>query len=111
MVEELAPFIMVTALGVLIAVIIIAFLNFMLRWKILASGHVDEKLLELLKRSDDKQTMLKWGLVLLFGGIGLIVLQFLPFYAEQSPLPWGIEIIFIAVGFLAYYLIVRKGKR
>jgi hypothetical protein len=111
MIEELAPFIMVTALGVLITVIIIALLNFILRWKILASGHVDEKLLEVLKKPDYKYSMLKWGILLLFGGFGLVTLHFLPFYAEQSPLPWGIELIFIAAGFLVYYAIVRNEKR
>jgi hypothetical protein len=108
--QEIGAFIMITALAVIIAIILIAFMNFLLRWKIVSSGHVDDHILQLLKKPSDKYTMLRWGILLLFGGIGLIVLHFVPAYADQSPLPWGVEAIFLSAGFLLYYLIIRKEK-
>jgi hypothetical protein len=108
--EEIGAFIMITAVSAIIAFILVAFMNFLLKWKVLSSGQVDEQSLELIKKQSDKYLMLRWGILLLFGGLGLMVLQFVPYYADQSPLPWGIEAIFLAIGFLVYYAIVKKEK-
>ncbi|GAA4397820.1 hypothetical protein GCM10023187_07690 [Nibrella viscosa] len=53
---------------------------------------------------------LKWGLILLFTGIGLIVVEFLP-YSFNSSLPYGVISVFTAIGFLVYYLIVRNNTK
>jgi len=50
---------------------------------------------------------LKWGLVILFGGLGLVLLEFIP-HNVNSPFPYGFVTTFIAVGFLIYYFLVRK---
>lgn len=54
--------------------------------------------------------MLKWGIILLFGGTGLIVLEFIP-YNENSPLPYGVMTIFVSLGFLSYYFLIRNRKK
>lgn len=99
-----------TATAAIIAIVIIGFLNFLLKKKIIESGKLDENYLELLNKRTDNINMLKWGILFLSGGIGLVVLGFLPYYADQSPIPWGIEAIFLSAGFLIYYLIVRNTK-
>ena len=108
--EDIGAFIMVTAVSAIIAIILIAFMNFLLKWKVISSGNVDEHVIEVLKRQSDRYLMLRWGILLFFGGLGLVTLQFIPFYADQSPLPWGIEAIFLAAGFLVYYIIVSREK-
>lgn len=91
-----------------IAYIIEIILKYRLRSRIVASGITDEKLIKGLFSSkvDNRYSSLKWGLILLFAGIGLIVLEFVP-YEYNSPLPYGIEGTFIAVGFLVYYFMVN----
>lgn len=50
---------------------------------------------------------LKWGLVFLFVGTGLILLNYLE-YDFRSPLPFGIISACAALGFLIYYFLVKK---
>jgi len=57
-------------------------------------------------KADNRYSTLKWGLILLFAGIGLILLEYIP-YEYNSPLPYGIEGTFIALGFLVYYFVVN----
>lgn len=95
-----------------IILIIMTILNHRIRVKMLNAGHVDENSVKLLHSSFNsfKFNTLKWGLVLLFGGIGLILLNYIP-YADNSPLPFGIEAVCLALGFLVYYFIVRSEDR
>lgn len=91
-----------------IAYIIETILKYRLRSRIVSAGLTDEKLIKGLFSSkvDNKYSSLKWGLILLFAGIGLIVLEFIQ-YDYDSPLPYGIEGAFIALGFLIYFFIVN----
>lgn len=54
--------------------------------------------------ADAKRKILKWALLLLFGGLGLIVLQY-THYGLNEPMPYGIEAVFISTGFFIYYLL------
>lgn len=56
---------------------------------------------------DGKFASLKWGLIILFGGIGLIIINMVDFYRD-SPLPFGIMAVSIALGFLTYFFIVKN---
>jgi hypothetical protein len=49
---------------------------------------------------------LKWGIIILLGGSGLILLHFLDLTSD-SPLPYGIESVFIASGFILFYFIEK----
>jgi hypothetical protein len=37
-------------------------------------------------------------------------MEFVPYSAEDSPVPYGVEMIFISAGFLLYYLLLRRRK-
>ncbi len=50
---------------------------------------------------------LKWGLVFLFAGIGLIITEFFN-HDYRSPLPFGILSACVALGFLIYYFLMKK---
>lgn len=105
------PFIIVIVFCILIAIFILALYNYRLKKRIIDSGPLDETSLKFLAQlSGNGNEAVKWGLLLISAGIGFVVLEFLPFSAEDSPAPYGIEMIFIAVGFLLYYLFLKKGK-
>lgn len=92
------------------AILLIAILNFILKMRLINSGQTDPDVLKILSSSfNQKIASLKWGIILLSGGIGLVLIYFIPSANQyESPLPYGIEMIFIAIGFLAYYFISNK---
>lgn len=108
--QELFAHFMITAVTAILAVVGIELMNYLLKRRIIRSGKLDENYLRLLTRQYNKISSLKWGILSLFGGLGLIIIGTLPFNAETSPIPWGIEVIFIGAGFLTYYLLIRNDK-
>jgi hypothetical protein len=100
------------AVCIVVAIIIIALYNYRLKKRIIESGPIDDNTLKfLLSLSGIGSEVLKWGLILLFGGVGLVVVEFLPYQADESSLPYGIVLISIALGFLTYYLIMKKQEK
>ena len=84
--------------------------DYWLRKKMVDKGLVNENAVDLLRKHEGetgKYSSLKWGLIVLFGGIGLIVIHYLPYYRD-SPLPFGVFAVFLALGFLVYYFYVKK---
>lgn len=109
--KQLAPFLIMIAILITIAVCITVITNYILKKKIINRGPIDDNSLRFLNKiSRPGQEMLKWGLIVLFGGIGLVVIEFIPHEGDQSSLPYGVEAIFIAIGFLCYYMIVKNTK-
>lgn len=102
---------MVTAVVAILGAVAMEFMTFLLKRRILKSGQLDEHHVRLFANRTNKFSALKWGILLVFGGLGLLVLGFLPFKADASPVPWGIEVIFVGLGFLLYYLVIRKVDR
>jgi hypothetical protein len=96
---------------VALTILIIALLNHRIKIRMIRSGFVDENAVKALNKLnyDLKIDTLKWGLILLFGGAGLIVLDYIHLQPD-STMPYGIETLFLAAGFLAYYLITIKNK-
>lgn len=91
-----------------IAMCIMALLNFILKMRIISSGDKDEFYIKILSNTIEKYKSgaLKWGLLLLFGGMGLVLNSFIPGCKNfDSPLPFGIESVFLAIGFLVYYVL------
>jgi hypothetical protein len=97
--------------GIIFGLIVIlrSILNYRIKMHMIRSGHLDENAIRALNQSavDFKLDNLKWGIILLFGGIGLIVLEYVK-YEYESPLPYGIEAVCLAFGFLTYYLIAKN---
>ncbi len=84
--------------------------DYYLRKRMVDKGLVNENAIELLKKHDTqtgKYGSLKWGLLVLFGGIGLIVINYLD-YRHDSPLPFGMFAVFLSLGFLIYYFYVKR---
>lgn len=93
-------------------ILLIAILNFILKMRLINSRQTDPEVLKVLSSSfSHKIASLKWGIILLAGGIGLVLIYFIPSANHyESPLPYGIEMIFIAIGFLAYYFVAHSKK-
>ena len=90
-----------------------------LKRKLINSGHFEQAgiLVQPVATPEEvnKYPSLKWGLVALMAGLGLIIIEFIrngqeamEFY--QSMLPYGIELVFISLGFLIYFFIVNRRK-
>lgn len=95
--------------------IIRSFTSYKLKKRIIEGGaNIDPNALELLKSEEDnpaKNTTLKWGLVVLFAGLGLIVIETLGYeLSDNSTLPFGIELVFVSVGFLVYTFLMRNKR-
>ncbi|MNK01714.1 hypothetical protein D3C87_195200 [compost metagenome] len=100
------------AICIVIAVIIIALYNYRLKKRIIDLGPIDDNSLKfLMSLSGLGSEVLKWGLVFLFGGAGLILIEFLPYPADESSVPYGVVLISVALGFLTYYLIMKKQQK
>ena len=109
--KQLMPFIIIIVFFVLIAIFILALYNYRLKKRILDAGPLDETGLKFLAQlSDSGSDAMKWALLLLSSGTGFVVMQFVPYSAEDSSVPYGIEMIFIAIGFLLYYFFLKKQK-
>lgn len=82
--------------------------DYQLRRKLIQLGHMEREALNVLQQpQDNRLASLKWGLIILFGGIGLIIISLADLDGE-SPLPFGIEAVCISIGFLLYYFISQR---
>ncbi|XOV93807.1 MAG: DUF6249 domain-containing protein [Bacteroidota bacterium] len=82
--------------------------DYFLRKKIVDKGLESTDVSAFFKTEDKaKYSALKWGLIILFGGIGLMLIELMP-YSDESPMPYGVIATSIAIGFLTYYFIVKK---
>jgi hypothetical protein len=97
------------------------FTDFLLKRKIIKDGHIDHAgILEPIRQNQEENRFptLKWGLVALMAGAGMIVIELLSWGDTfkwvkdyRSVMPIGIELVFIAAGFLIYFFIVTGRKR
>ncbi len=100
--------------------IIKVFTDYLLKRKIIKAGHVDKAgILDTPKdKEENSYPTLKWGLVTLFAGLGLIVIELIDkngsmdwMHNGHSFMPVGIELIAISLGFLVYFIISRIRKK
>ena len=83
--------------------------DYILKKKMIEKGFVNEDTQAIFRQqsSTQKYSSLKWGLLALFGGIGLIILEYLD-VRPRSPMPYGIVAVALSLGFLVYYALVKK---
>ncbi len=84
-------------------------LDYRLKRNMIDKGFVNEDTQAIFKKqtNEDKFAALKWGLIIFFAGLSLIVIEYVPSGAE-SPLPYGVFALFVSLGFLVYYFLVKK---
>ena len=87
--------------------------DYILKKKMIEKGYVNDETQAIFRNgaeSSGKYGSLKWGLLALFGGIALILMEFLE-VRSNSPLPYGIFAVSLSVGFLIYYALVKKEQK
>jgi len=106
--QHIAFFLVVAVLVITIAWVIIAWYNYRLKKRIIESGPLNDEAMGFVKKLSGSGTdSLKWGCIVFAGGLGLVVINYIP-YEFGSSLPYGLEAMFIAAGFLVYYGLMRK---
>ena len=83
--------------------------NFRLRKRLIDAGLVNEDAMELIKEGgkEDYYTSLKWGLILFFSGIGLIIINTMNLYYDSTA-AYGIVITAASLGFLIYFMFMKR---
>ena len=83
--------------------------EYILKKKMIDKGFVNDETQSIFKQhaNDNKYASLKWGLITFFGGLSLILMEYIDF-DSRSPLPYGLFAVFVSVGFLLYYFLVKK---
>jgi hypothetical protein len=110
-IKHLAPFIALVATLTIIGIILVNWFNYRLKKHLLDTRSGDENVLALIRDLwRPGQEALKWGLVLLSGGLGLIVNGFIPFDEDHASISFGVEIVFLGAGFLSYYVLSQRKK-
>jgi len=113
----MGPIFVILGIALAIVVVIISILNHRVKTLMIKQGHIDENSIKILSdQSGFKLDTLKWGIILLFGGMGLIILEYMPHRYDQydycnTTLPFGIETVCLAFGFLVYYFIARGMRK
>jgi len=107
--EVLMPLAIFAGLGGSVYFFTKALTDYILKKKMIDKGYVNEDAQAIFKRHADenKYSALKWGLIILFGGLALILIEYIP-ASPESPLPYGLLAFFISFGFLIYYFMVKK---
>jgi len=85
--------------------------DYILKKKMIDKGFVNDDTQAIFKAQsesgENKFTSLKWGLIIFFAGLSLVIMEFIP-TSPDSPLPYGLFAVSVSLGFLIYYFIVKK---
>lgn len=94
-----------------IGLIIKWFLEYRLKKDLIQKGMVDEKVkyLSLSTFGRSGMSSLKWGLVALFVGVGIIAIRLFPYYIEGEVV-LGVMLISAGAALLLYYFIANTFK-
>jgi hypothetical protein len=105
--EELIPIVAIISTfggGILFTKVLT---DYFLKRKVIDKGVSGEEADQILHASgSNKYSGLKWGLITLAAGIGLIIINYVP-YDGDTPFPYGVLAICISLGFLTYYFMVK----
>lgn len=83
--------------------------DYILKKRMIDKGFVNEDTQAIFKQhtADNRFSSLKWGLIVFFAGLSLIIMEYIP-VSPESPLPYGLFALSVSLGFLIYYFVIRK---
>lgn len=86
--------------------------DYILKKKMIDKGFVNDDTQAIFKQhtADNKYPSLKWGLIIFFAGISLIIMEYIP-SGPESPLPYGLFAVSVSLGFLIYYFLMKKDSK
>jgi len=107
--DVLMPLVILGTIGSAMVLFTRTITDYILKKKMIEKGFVNEDTQAIFKRNTDenKYSTLKWGLIIFFAGISLVLLEYIP-YDSESPLPYGLFTVSVSLGFLIYYFLVNK---
>jgi hypothetical protein len=109
--DVLMPVAILGSLGASIYFFTKVLTDYILKKKMIDKGYVTEEAQHIFReyrKDENTKSSLKWGLIILSGGIGLIVIDSLKVEPDTT-LPYGIFAVAISLGYLAYYFLVKRG--
>ena len=84
--------------------------DYMLKKRMIEKGYVNEDTQSIFKNHEEggnRYASLKWGLIAFFAGVSLVLMEYIPTRGD-SPLPYGLFAIFVSIGFLLYFVLMRR---
>lgn len=107
--EVLMPIAIIGSFGASIFFFTKVMTDYILKKKMIDKGFVNDDTQAIFKQhtADGKFSSLKWGLIIFFAGLSLVLMEFIP-TTPDSPLPYGLFAVSVSLGFLIYYSILRK---
>lgn len=107
--DVLMPLAIFSGLGGAVYFFVKVMTDYILKKKMIEKGFVNDDTQAIFKQhtTDNKYSSLKWGLIVFFGGMSLIIMEFVSVRPE-SPLPYGLFAVCVSLGFLLYYFMVKK---
>lgn len=107
--DVLTPLVVLGSIGTTLVLFTRTISDYILKKKMIEKGYVNDDTQAIFKNNtnENKYASLKWGLIILFAGISLVIMEYLP-HDSESPLPYGLFAMFVSLGFLIYYFIIRK---
>ena len=107
--EVLLPISIIGSFGTALYFFTKTITDYILKKKMIEKGFVNDDTQAIFKTHtvDNKYSSLKWGLLALFGGAALILIDYLD-VEPDSTLPYGVLAVALSAGFLVYYQIIKK---
>lgn len=105
--DELIPIVAIISVFGSVILFVTILTNYSLKKKLIDKDMVNNETANLFSKKDSRQNALKWGLIILFGGLGLIIIDSMNLDNDEA-MPYGIEAVCISVGFLIYYAMMKK---
>ncbi|WP_425391145.1 DUF6249 domain-containing protein [Ekhidna sp.] len=105
--DDLVPIIAIISVFGSVILFVSTLTNYSLKKKLIDKDMVNTETANLFTKQSNKHNALKWGLIVLFGGLGLIIIDAMNLDGDDA-MPYGIEAVCIAVGFLIYYAMMKK---
>jgi len=109
--DVLMPLTIIGSFGATIFFFAKVMTDYILKKKMIDKGFVNDDTQAIFKTQsesgENKFTSLKWGLIIFFAGLSLIIMEYVP-TTPESPLPYGLFAVSVSLGFLIYYFLVKK---
>ena len=105
--DVLMPLMILGPLAIGLILFVKTLTSYFLKKRMVEKGYVDQESVAILakeEQKDNKMSTLKWGLVVFFAGLALIILEFID-YGPESPLPYGVFALSVSLGFLLHFVI------
>jgi hypothetical protein len=110
--DVLMPIAILGSFGTALYFFVKVMTDYILKKKMIEKGFVNDDTQAIFKQHavDNKFSNLKWGLIIFFSGVALIIMEYIP-VQPQSPLPYGLFAVSVSLGFLIYYFLMKKESK